>query len=243
MQVFKDRYQVELVIPFKSLGFPNPKSMGKDWGINLCRTNMAFKEWTCWSPTLGTFHNSSRFGNVTEMDVNSTKIYQDQQVENNKKQLVLTLDRTFYDTQVVASLKYRLRIKKQLKSCIAEIIVKNSKQKIVFSKRVERILFTNRAQLPIKKWNEDKYSVAIRILDKKKNRFIVLYGLLLAMLLHVLFNFLCLIQIFSSFGLLILIASMWMLINKKIRKAEKDSPYAPRSFLGWKKKRKIREKK
>lgn len=79
--------------------------------------------------------------------------------------------------------------------------------------------------------------------DKKKNRFIVLYGLLLAMLLHALFNFLCLIQIFSSFGLLILTAVMWMLINKKIRKAEKDSPYAPRSFLGWKKKRKIKEKK
>lgn len=79
--------------------------------------------------------------------------------------------------------------------------------------------------------------------DKKKNRFIVLYGLLLAMLLHGLFNFLCLIQIFSSFGLLILTAVMWMLINKKIRKAEKDSPYAPRSFLGWKKKRKIKDKK
>ena len=79
--------------------------------------------------------------------------------------------------------------------------------------------------------------------DKKKNRFIVLYGLLLAMLLHALFNFLCLIQIFSSFGLLILTAVMWMLINKKIRKAETDSPYAPRSFLGWKKNRKVKNNK
>ena len=79
--------------------------------------------------------------------------------------------------------------------------------------------------------------------DKKKNRFIVLYGLLLAILLHALFNFLCLIEIFSSFGLLILVAAMWGIMNKKITKAEIDSPYAPRSFLGWKKKRKINKKK
>ncbi|RLI62993.1 MAG: protease PrsW [Promethearchaeia archaeon] len=79
--------------------------------------------------------------------------------------------------------------------------------------------------------------------DKKKNRFIVVYGLLLAMLLHALFNFLCLIEIFSSFGLLILVAVMWGILDKKIAKAEINSPYAPRSFMGWKKKRKINKKK
>jgi len=78
--------------------------------------------------------------------------------------------------------------------------------------------------------------------DKKKNRFTVVYGLLLAMLLHALFNFLCLIGIYSSFGLLILVAVMWGIMNKKIAKAETTSPYAPRSFMGWKKKRKIIKK-
>jgi len=87
------------------------------------------------------------------------------------------------------------------------------------------------------------YALGMKKFDKKSPRFIVLYGLLLAMLLHALFNFLCLIQIYSSFGLLILTAIMWMLMNKKIQKAEKKSPYAPRSFLGWKKKRKINKKK
>ena len=73
--------------------------------------------------------------------------------------------------------------------------------------------------------------------DKKKNRFIVLYGLLLAMLLHAVFNYVCLIPIYSSFGLLILTAAMWMLINKKILKAEKDSPYKKKFlFFNWKKK-------
>jgi RsiW-degrading membrane proteinase PrsW (M82 family) len=73
--------------------------------------------------------------------------------------------------------------------------------------------------------------------DKKKKRFIVLYGLLLAMLLHAAFNYVCLIQIYSSFGLLILTAAMWMLINKKIQKAEEDSPYKKKFlFFNWKKK-------
>lgn len=66
---------------------------------------------------------------------------------------------------------------------------------------------------------------------------LVLGGLLLAMLMHSLFNFLCLVQIFSSFGLLILTAVMWGIINKKISKAEIDSPYAARAFLQWKKKK------
>ena len=87
------------------------------------------------------------------------------------------------------------------------------------------------------------YALGRKKFDKKSPRFIVVYGLLLAMLLHALFNFLCLIQIYSSFGLLILTAVMWGIMNKKITKAETASPYAPRSFFGWKKKRKIRDKK
>ena len=73
--------------------------------------------------------------------------------------------------------------------------------------------------------------------DKKKNRFIVLYGLLLAMLLHAAFNYVCLIPVYSSFGLLILTAAMWMLMNKKILKTEEVSPYKKKFlFFNWKKK-------
>ncbi len=73
--------------------------------------------------------------------------------------------------------------------------------------------------------------------DKKKNRFVVLYGLLLAILLHAAFNYVCLIPVYSSFGLLILTAAMWMLMNKKILKAEEVSPYKRKFlFFNWKKK-------
>ncbi len=73
--------------------------------------------------------------------------------------------------------------------------------------------------------------------EKKRSRFIVFYGLLLAMLLHGLFNFLCLYSIYSSFGLLLLVAVMWMLMNKKIQTAEENSPYKKKfPFFNWKRK-------
>jgi protease PrsW len=73
--------------------------------------------------------------------------------------------------------------------------------------------------------------------EKDSKIWIVLVGLLLAMVMHALFNLLCMVQIFSSFGLLILAAAMWTILNKKINKAEIDSPYATRAFLSWKKKK------
>jgi len=77
--------------------------------------------------------------------------------------------------------------------------------------------------------------------EKGRSRFTIVYALILAMLLHALFNFLCIVEIYSSFRLLVLVAVMWSILNRKITKAESDSPYAPISFLGWKKKRKIKK--
>jgi RsiW-degrading membrane proteinase PrsW (M82 family) len=71
------------------------------------------------------------------------------------------------------------------------------------------------------------YALARYKLDKNKKITVVFLGLLLAMIMHSLFNFLCIFQIFSSFGLLVLVAVMWGILNKKISKAETDSPYAP----------------
>ena len=87
------------------------------------------------------------------------------------------------------------------------------------------------------------YALAKYKFGSDKKIIIIFVGLLLSMLMHSLFNFLCVVQIFSSFGLLVLVAVMWGIMNKKITKAETDSPYAPRSFLGWKKKRTIKDKK
>jgi len=87
------------------------------------------------------------------------------------------------------------------------------------------------------------YALAKYKFSSNKKIIVVFGGLLMSMFMHGLFNFLCIVQVFSSFGLLALVAVMWGIMNKRITKAELDSPYAPISFLGWKKKRKVRDKK
>jgi protease PrsW len=87
------------------------------------------------------------------------------------------------------------------------------------------------------------YALARYKFSSNKKIMVVFGGLLMSMIMHGLFNFLCIVQVFSSFGLLVLVAVMWGIMNKRITKAESDSPYAPISFLGWKKKRKVRDKK
>ena len=59
----------------------------------------------------------------------------------------------------------------------------------------------------------------------------VIGGLLLAILLHGLFNYLCLVKYYSAIGLLILLAVMWHLINRKIKKALKESPFLRKRIM------------
>jgi len=73
---------------------------------------------------------------------------------------------------------------------------------------------------------------------KKKNIIIVILALLLSMVLHAAFNFLCNAYIVSSFGLLALIAAMWIFINWKIQRSQEESPYTKRFFFSkWKRKK------
>ncbi len=87
------------------------------------------------------------------------------------------------------------------------------------------------------------YALAKYKFASNKKIMVVFAGLLMSMIMHSLFNFLCIVQVFSSFGLLVLVVVLWGIMNKRITKAEADSPYAPVSFFGWKKKRKVRDKK
>ena len=87
------------------------------------------------------------------------------------------------------------------------------------------------------------YALAKYKFSKNKKVGIVIIGLLISMLLHSAFNFLAIVQVLSTFGLLILAAVMWSVINANITKAEIDSPFASKSFLRWKKKQKTRKKK
>lgn len=65
-----------------------------------------------------------------------------------------------------------------------------------------------------------------RFKQRKSNEIYILGGLLLAILLHSLFNLLCMIQIYSSLALLVLMVGMWSLVNRKIQKARVQSPLA-----------------
>ncbi|MCK4695687.1 MAG: PrsW family intramembrane metalloprotease [Candidatus Cloacimonetes bacterium] len=69
------------------------------------------------------------------------------------------------------------------------------------------------------------YALGRAKFSKSKNKnLIIIAGITLAIAFHSLFNLLCFIQIYSSIGLLILIAIMWQIINKKISKAIERSP-------------------
>ena len=69
------------------------------------------------------------------------------------------------------------------------------------------------------------YALGRAKFSKSQNKnLVVIAGITLAIAFHSLFNLLCFIQIYSSIGLLILIAIMWQIINKKISKAIESSP-------------------
>lgn len=61
-QLGQGKYTIEAAIPFAAFG-QSPRS-GDVWGFNLCRDHYANSqhEWSCWSNTLGGFHNAARFG-------------------------------------------------------------------------------------------------------------------------------------------------------------------------------------
>jgi len=64
-QVYKDRWVLEVKIPFKDLGF-DKAPIGATWGWNFCRHIMAGVDiWTEWSTTGEAFHTPNRLGDLT----------------------------------------------------------------------------------------------------------------------------------------------------------------------------------
>ncbi len=75
------------------------------------------------------------------------------------------------------------------------------------------------------------YALGIKkIYPEKVNKYFVFKGLLLAMLLHALFNFIAVTSYITAVGLLILIFIMWKLINKRITHALDISPFAGHKY-------------
>ena len=55
-------WAAEIFLPFSELGMSG--GMNEWWGFNLCRENHNEREYSCWSPTYGSFHMPERFGKV-----------------------------------------------------------------------------------------------------------------------------------------------------------------------------------
>ena len=56
-------WTAEIFLPFGELELD--RTAGELWGFNICRENHALKEYSCWSPTYGNFHNATRFGQIS----------------------------------------------------------------------------------------------------------------------------------------------------------------------------------
>jgi len=165
VQVFKDRYQVELAIPFKAI----PLSQGKIkniWGINFCRTNRQTKEWTCWSPTLVGFHNSSRFGNAKGLQVDVAKIFKEQKSQEEGN-LALLSDRVFYDIQKCVTLKVKVGKVKSLKGYSLYSQITNDKGEIISKKTSRPVFFSNRIKPSISSFKNGRYQLAVQLLNKQ----------------------------------------------------------------------------
>jgi len=55
-------WSVETFLPFGEMGID--RVTGEWWGLNICRSNNNKKEYNSWSPTYGSFHTPTRFGQI-----------------------------------------------------------------------------------------------------------------------------------------------------------------------------------
>ncbi|MBN2461164.1 MAG: PrsW family intramembrane metalloprotease [Candidatus Cloacimonetes bacterium] len=87
----------------------------------------------------------------------------------------------------------------------------------------------------------------VKFLPSDKKKGIILTGLILAIISHALFNFLCFVEIYSSAGLLLLIALLWAALQKNISTALQEESRMRlqivrrintniRSIINWKRK-------
>ncbi len=164
VQVFKDRYQIELSIPFKSIPMPQEK-IKNTWGMNFCRTNRQTKEWTCWSPTIVGFHNSSRFGSVEGMQVDVPGIFKKQK-EQEEGNLVLLSDRVFYDIQKCVTLKVKVGKVKSLKGYSLHSQITNTNGEVVSKKTTRPVFFSNRIKPSISSLKNGRYQLAVQLLNE-----------------------------------------------------------------------------
>ena len=61
---YKKFWEMEIKIPLKSFGATKSLENSR-WRFNICRNKKSDKSLACWSPTFGSFHNYSKFGELS----------------------------------------------------------------------------------------------------------------------------------------------------------------------------------
>jgi len=161
VQVLKDRYQVEIEIPFKAIPF-SQKDIKNIWGINFCRTNRQTNEFSCWSPTLVGFHNSSRFGNVEGIQADVANIFKLQKAQEEGN-LILATDHTFYDNQKYVKLKVKVGNVKSLKGYSINSKIFDDKGKVISEETTSPVFFSNLINPVIGSLKNGRYQLKVAL--------------------------------------------------------------------------------
>ncbi|MDD2709043.1 MAG: sugar-binding protein [Verrucomicrobiae bacterium] len=72
-RIDRDFWSAEAAIPFHALELKSKTANA--WGLNLCREEYPHQEISCWSPTLGKFHNPSKFGTLSGLNLDFSRYW------------------------------------------------------------------------------------------------------------------------------------------------------------------------
>lgn len=167
-KTFPDRWQAEIAIPFSDIKMPEASGMNTEWGINFCRAMPRIKEFSCWSPVRGEFHNPTRFGRLTgikDIDIQKLRLAQNAPVDFAGSKIALQTDRTFYDSQKQMSIDIRLKDADTLAGKSLRLSLVDGKGAAQFSKELKDILLTNKDALDISSIQDGDYNLKVELIE------------------------------------------------------------------------------
>ncbi|MDD2710489.1 MAG: carbohydrate-binding family 9-like protein [Verrucomicrobiae bacterium] len=166
-KLYENRWQAEIMIPFRDLNWPKPGEIKPVWGVNFCRGNPRLKEYSCWSPTLGGFHNPIRFGNLNNIKVDAKACYLAQQESSSKPKSLISIstDQTFYSATTRMRVDIKLNTDQSLKGKRLNVAVLDKDKKIRLQKEIQPILLLNQEQIDISSLPEGDYELSVSFTD------------------------------------------------------------------------------
>ena len=167
LQIFDDRYQIEMKIPFSALPVKEEDEFSDKWALNIVRGNKALKEYSTWAPLSGSagFHDFENAYRTKSLKVDLKKMAQSQRLKAMGN-LEFSLDRMLYDRQNNVKVKTELRFDKPLKKHRYHIVVyKHGKAVTEFTEKP--VFLTNEFNIPIANFPKGRYHVKVSLLDPK----------------------------------------------------------------------------